>query len=356
MLQSLAIQPNTDSLVVLSKFMANPSRRYLFGATPYAAGIISTTTIQGVIDDHLETASFYGVPVIRMTEAPEDALVVSTIIGRPHTASWNLREAKLEHCDYFTFHRYSDLELPRARFWTGFGEDASEHISELELVRKNLVDEPSREVLDSILNFRLSANTDWIRSFRENQVNQYFEPFLNLMPTNESFVDVGCFDGQTTADFIARCPEFNAVYIFEPDPCNFSAVQKRFNDRLRVHCYRVGLADSRRTERFSSSGSTSGASVDGEVEIQVDTLDSFGIDCVSFLKMDIEGAELAAIAGARETIIRCHPRLAISVYHQPSDLWRVPQEVLAIRDDYELFLRHYTEGVTETVMFFLPKH
>lgn len=356
MLQLLAIQPNTDSLLVLSKFMANPSRRYLFGATPYAAGIISTTTIQGVIDDHLKATSFFGVPVVRMTEAPKDALVVATIIGRPHTASQNLREAKLEHCDYFTFHRHSGLELPRARFWTGFGEDASVHIADLELVRDRLADDPSRELLNSILNFRLSANTDWIKSFRENQANQYFEPFLHLMPSNESFVDVGCFDGQTSADFIARCPEFNAVHIFEPDPCNFSLVQKRFEGKERVRYYPVGLSDAKRAERFSSSGSTSGARVDGELEIQVDTLDSFGIDRVSFLKMDIEGSELAAIAGARETILRCHPRLAIAAYHHPSDLWRIPQEVLAIRDDYDLFLRHYTEGVTETVIFFLPQH
>jgi hypothetical protein len=133
-------------------------------------------------------------------------------------------------------------------------------------------------------------------------------------------------------------------------------VQKRFEGKERVRYYPVGLSDAKRAERFSSSGSTSGARVDGELEIQVDTLDSFGIDRVSFLKMDIEGSELAAIAGARETILRCHPRLAIAAYHHPSDLWRIPQEVLAIRDDYDLFLRHYTEGVTETVIFFLPQH
>jgi hypothetical protein len=43
------------------------------------------------------------------------------------------------------------------------------------------------------------------------------------------------------------------------------------------------------------------------------------------------------------------------VYHQASDLWRIPQEIFSIRDDYTIYLRHYTEGVTETVMFFMPK-
>ena len=355
MLKLLPGQPNPDSVAVLSEFMANPSRRYLLGATPYASGIISTTAIQGVIDDRLDTARFCDIPVFRIAEVPKNALVVSTTIGRPHTAARHLRDADLAHCDYFTFHRHSGLELPNARFWTGFGEEIAEHFAEFELVRKKLVDNASREVFNSIVNFRLSANTGWIKAFRENQANQYFEPFLHLMPSNESFVDIGCFDGQTTADFIARCPEFNTVHIFEPDPCNFSAVRRRFWDMERVHCYPFGIGGAKQIERFSSAGSTSGICLDGEFEIQVDTLDSFNIESVSFLKMDIEGAELAAISGARETILRCHPRLAISVYHHPSDLWRVPQMVLAIRDDYELFLRHYTEGVTETVMFFLPK-
>ncbi len=37
------------------------------------------------------------------------------------------------------------------------------------------------------------------------------------------------------------------------------------------------------------------------------------------------------------------------------DFWRIPEQVLSYRDDYNIFLRHYTEGVSETVMFFIPK-
>jgi hypothetical protein len=79
------------------------------------------------------------------------------------------------------------------------------------------------------------------------------------------------------------------------------------------------------------------------------------LDGVTFIKMDIEGSECNALAGAHETICRCHPRLAVAVYHHAGDLWRIPQLVLATRDDYSLYLRHYTEGVVETVMFFIPQ-
>jgi len=64
---------------------------------------------------------------------------------------------------------------------------------------------------------------------------------------------------------------------------------------------------------------------------------------------------MQAIVGARQAIIKHHPRLAICVYHRFDDLWRIPERVLSFHDDYQIFLRHYTEGVDETVMFFIPQ-
>ncbi|MEQ9566287.1 MAG: FkbM family methyltransferase, partial [Pseudomonadales bacterium] len=61
-----------------------------------------------------------------------------------------------------------------------------------------------------------------------------------------------------------------------------------------------------------------------------------------------------ALRGARHTILEHHPKLAICVYHRADDFWKIPETVFSIRDDYDLYLRHYTEGVTETVMFFIP--
>lgn len=75
----------------------------------------------------------------------------------------------------------------------------------------------------------------------------------------------------------------------------------------------------------------------------------------TFLKMDIEGQEMAALAGARNAIVEHQPRLAICVYHRFDDLWKIPERVLSYRSDYAIYLRHYTEGITETVMFFLPR-
>ena len=73
-----------------------------------------------------------------------------------------------------------------------------------------------------------------------------------------------------------------------------------------------------------------------------------------FLKMDIEGAELSAINGAKNIINQYHPKLAICVYHRAADIREIFKTVLNIRADYHVYLRHYTEGIYETVMYFIP--
>ena len=71
--------------------------------------------------------------------------------------------------------------------------------------------------------------------------------------------------------------------------------------------------------------------------------------------MDLEGWELKALHGTKKHILENHPKLAISIYHNSADFRKVPEFILSLRDDYDLYLRHYSEGWSETVMYFIPK-
>ncbi|MBP7509952.1 MAG: FkbM family methyltransferase [Smithella sp.] len=84
------------------------------------------------------------------------------------------------------------------------------------------------------------------------------------------------------------------------------------------------------------------------------TLDQYVNDKVTFIKMDLEGWELKAMQGAKKHIIEDKPKLAIAVYHNASDFWQVFEYVTSLRRDYRVFLRHYTEGWSETVMYCVP--
>jgi hypothetical protein len=93
----------------------------------------------------------------------------------------------------------------------------------------------------------------------------------------------------------------------------------------------------------------------GACEISVTPLDVEVNEPVTFIKMDLEGWELPALSGSREHILRDRPKLAIAVYHRPSDFWGVFEFVTGLRPDDRVYLRHYTEGWSETVMFFVPR-
>ncbi|MCH9845828.1 MAG: FkbM family methyltransferase [Alphaproteobacteria bacterium] len=92
-----------------------------------------------------------------------------------------------------------------------------------------------------------------------------------------------------------------------------------------------------------------------QYKFQTITIDTFAqeqnLSKVDMIKMDIEGAEVPALEGARKIIEKYKPKLAICVYHKDSDLWLIPQLIKEIRDDYEFYLDCTTGFGGETVLY-----
>ena len=72
---------------------------------------------------------------------------------------------------------------------------------------------------------------------------------------------------------------------------------------------------------------------------------------VTFIKMDIEGAELKALKGAKNIILRDKPKLAISIYHKPEDIVEIPLFIKELVPEYKLYIRHYSNDSIETVLY-----
>jgi hypothetical protein len=70
--------------------------------------------------------------------------------------------------------------------------------------------------------------------------------------------------------------------------------------------------------------------------------------------MDLEGWEIPALEGAQKRIMLDHPKLAIAVYHNSSDFRVIYTFIKKFNLNYRIYLRHYTQGWSETIMFFLP--
>lgn len=71
--------------------------------------------------------------------------------------------------------------------------------------------------------------------------------------------------------------------------------------------------------------------------------------------MDIEGAELAALQGAKHIITEQHPKLAISIYHKMEDIWTIPRLLMEYYAGYKFYMRHYSFDGYDTVLYAVPE-
>ena len=76
-----------------------------------------------------------------------------------------------------------------------------------------------------------------------------------------------------------------------------------------------------------------------------------GVSKLDLIKMDIEGAELDALKGAQNTLLRDRPKLAICLYHQLDHFWKIPQFLDSLQCGYAFRISHFTIHAEETVLF-----
>lgn len=347
---------NPQAADFCSRFLAAaPAVRYVLGRNEYAVSIANAIEIAGFIDDFTSETVFLGKPIFKMADVPKGSMVVSSVIFVvPLTALNNLHNHGLTCLDYFSFKHYSGLEIKAIDFIESARMHILDNIDEYISLYDRFADNLSKNIFEKFVHFRLSSDIKHLNGFVNDQEWQYFEDFLKFK-SGDVFVDAGGFDGQTVINFIEKCPKYRSVHFFEPEPANISIARSRLSAFQNINYYNHGLGDTQGVLRFSSGGgSASAINDDGDIEIRVDTIDNVINEPVSIIKMDIEGSEIPALRGAKKHIEQDHPVLIICCYHKYDDLLNIPAEVYAIRNDYSLYLRHYTEGLHESVMFFIP--
>ncbi|CAK0751922.1 FkbM family methyltransferase [uncultured Gammaproteobacteria bacterium] len=245
--------------------------------------------------------------------------------------------------------------FPPHMFYDGWLEDLLAHRDRYVALAKRLADDDSRRVLNAVLAFRQTLDPQHLAPVVQWEL--YKPGDLIRFESDEVYVDAGTFDGDTIHLFIERTGgRFERILGFEPDPVTFQRLAANFAGEPRVEPVNAGLYDRKTVLHFhndASRGSVLGE--EGAIEVAVVALDDI-LDGqrASFIKMNIEGAELKALEGARRTLTTCYPKLAISAYHRPADLWEVAATLDGIRNDYNLFLRQHDGGVIETVLYALP--
>lgn len=189
----------------------------------------------------------------------------------------------------------------------------------------------------------------------------YFD-LEGLLPCRERevFVDAGCFDGTTTRRFFEWCGGTGYSYCLEPDAQNIASIERTLSAYGNYEI--IGRAAWSETTTLSMNAKGNFASsviaVNGQdylEKVQAVALDDILLKKeVTFIKMDIEGAEAEALRGAEKIITGQKPRLAVSIYHKPEDIWTIPQIILQYSPNYRFYLRHYSFSDYDTVLYAIP--
>jgi FkbM family methyltransferase len=331
--------------------------RYVVGRNEQSALLIKTVKINGIIDDFEKEQSFWeNTPIVKSVDIPSNSIVVncSTSIS-PVTVGKNLLANGVKNLINFNEVLYaSDGKIPVPWFVEQIHRDYRLNSLKWYKIYQLMSDKESQNTLLDVMCYRLTANPDYMKGYTVRLNQQYFEDFMHY--NNEVFVDVGGFDGDTSEGFCTRYPDYEKILFFEPSFLNMRAARNRLRKFKNIEYFPFGLSGEAGMLSFNpDAGSASAVSEKGYISIDVTTLDIKIKEEVSFIKMDIEGWELKALSGCKDHIINDKPKLAIAVYHNSNDFHQIPNYILSLNPDYDLYLRHYTEGWSETVMYFVPK-
>jgi len=213
-----------------------------------------------------------------------------------------------------------------------------------------------REDGDFLL-YRTSAGEFWTPRgmnlpslLSEQQVKYRAVGGLSLRP-GDVVLDCGAHVGVFTRAALEAGARI--VVAIEPSPRNLSCLRRTFTTEIasgRALLYPKGVWDREDTLEFRESTTSAEDSLvmrrgeqRGLIRVPVTTIDrlvsELNLDRVDFIKMDIEGAERRALAGAANTLARFRPRLEVAVNHLPDDLEVIPAVI-----------RRAWPGYTETCM------
>ncbi len=235
---------------------------------------------------------------------------------------------------------------------------AEENKNKLEKVYHLLADDISKKTFINVLKGRITGNNNFFKDCYTE--NQYFAEDIIKLSDNECFVDGGAFTGDSIADFIKQSNnKFNKIHSFEPDKKNYLKLletKAKYKNNDRIFTYNAGLYQCNKKIGFSDDMLAFSNRINENFNdinsIEVVAIDNIIDDRVTFIKMDIEGAELDALKGAKETILKNKPKLAICVYHKNEDLFEIPNYINSLGLDYKYYMRHHSnEGYYETVFY-----
>ena len=226
-----------------------------------------------------------------------------------------------------------------------------------------LAEEKSKEIYVELLANRLAPQLKRKTYPELCSPLDYFNGEIFPVTDTECFVDCGAFDGDSIRNFLCTAHDFERIDAFEMEGKNFQRLEQ-YTASLdkemqgKIVCHHQGVWHERAVLSYGNEEKSSGEAysmfkTSNQNQVTADRLDHIlAGEKVTFIKMDIEGAELNALKGACGILKEQHPKLAVCLYHKLEDLWEIPMFVQSVSKNYRMGIRHhYAYGFEGTVLY-----
>lgn len=261
-----------------------------------------------------------------------------------------------EQLDRLGIKHYYDLTFWNDRFKDHFNVDIyKNNVDKISAVIDLLSDNDSKSALEAIIKTRLTLNPSYLKP---SGYPIYEHPGLKFCK-NDIIIDGGAFDGRTSLKFSRKTSGSALIYAFEPDKSNFIQLSETTNESEYRNIQPVNLGLGSRYENaflnVSNLGTIGSFIQDGDgIGVQLISVDKYFVNAknrIGTIKLDIEGCELSALKGAKETIKKDSPNLIVCIYHKPEDLWEIPLYIMALNNKYKFYIGHHQKSMLETVLY-----
>ncbi len=210
--------------------------------------------------------------------------------------------------------------------------------SVMELTAENKYISIYQKRLDLILKGELSL----ARDYYSKELEYFDKNFYNSkhITNAETYVDCGGYIGDTVEDFINMVGNNNyrKIYVYEPDP----DIYQKLTQCVTAHHFKNVIL---------KQCAVGNKKIDNYSEFPTVKLDDDIDEEVTWIKMDIEGFELAALQGAKEIITKYHPKLAICLYHCVEDIYKIPLYIHELVPEYRFKFGQHFRGHWDFVLY-----
>ena len=332
--------------------------------------------INAFLDQSSKLSELNGIPVLRVGDILKEqdewqifCAIFPHSLNKPSNNTHVEPEIKLKQLGFVHIYSfYETLQLypeiikgyfNKNHLWMRPNLKAMVDHEKIAQVRELLNDETSRQLLNCWILWRETQSMEYY--IAPDDACEYFPNDIEgLFPADPlRFVDCGAYTGDTIVDLYGVWKgEIESVVCFEPDLKNLELLNNtlmRIQTKDKVgYTYPTGVGKTCSVVSFSGGqGSSSTMMMGGEGDlVPVVSIDqTVGLSHPNYIKMDIEGAELEALQGAKELIAREAPSLAICLYHKPADLWEIPLYINSIQPSYKMDIRTHDHLGLSTVLY-----